>query len=265
MSYFGADDRLAGLDMRWKTSENVFDDIVKVCETLLRIRKKRLTLRGVIIWNHEAKLMKTIIFFQNVLIGTSLFLFAFLPFPWSFIDDGYVVRGWLYQISFGAVFLVMIIRPLADIFSGQLWLRRLVILRKGFGIFSASIIVGFMIKSIVAPDSVYLSSFLTADFWSLTKYTFFAHIGDITGLILLITSNAFSQRLLKRNWKRVQRLSYVYFYAGGMYEAFALESAFALYAVMVVTNLTVLAWAIKAWNRIGKPAIVSGNESVVMN
>lgn len=193
--------------------------------------------------------MKFLLAFQKILIGISTLLLVGLPVSSLFMDIGFEVKGWLYMISFAAVFLLMMIRPLADILNERLWLRRLVILRKGFGILSASIIVGFMISSIIAPQSVYLKTFLTTPFWSLSSYVFFAHIGDITGLVLLITSNTLSQRLLKQNWKRIQRLSYVYFYAGGIYEGFALDSAFALYAIFVVTNLTVLAWAVKKWRR----------------
>ncbi len=194
--------------------------------------------------------MKILIALQNLLIGISLFLLVFLPLSSLAVDFGFAFKGFMYTVSFASVFLVMIIRPLADVFSERLWLRKLVFLRKGFGVLSASIIVGFMLASIIAPESVYLASFFTADFWSLESYAFFAHLGDITGLILLLTSNRLSQRLLGKNWKRIQRLSYVYFYAGGIYEAFALGSMFALYAVLVVTNMTVFAWALKAWRRI---------------
>lgn len=193
--------------------------------------------------------MNAIFFFQNILIAISMFLLMAIPVALSVFDVNFTVRGTLYMVSFGAVFLVMLVRPLADIFASQLWIRKLVILRKGFGILSASIIIGFMIAAIIAPNSTYLSSLFTMKFWSLNTYAFFAHVGDISGLILLITSNRLSQKLLKQNWKRVQRLSYIYFYAGGIYEAFALGSTFALYALLLITNITVLAWAVKAYNR----------------
>ncbi|MDO8566076.1 MAG: hypothetical protein Q7S04_02745 [Candidatus Moranbacteria bacterium] len=193
--------------------------------------------------------METLIVFQNILIGNALAFLVLIPTTSLFIDMGFVLKGVLYTISFGAVFLVMLVRPLADIFTEQLWLRRLVILRKGLGILSASIIVGFMLSAIIAPESIYSQSLFTVDFYSFDNYRFFAHIGDISGFILLITSNIFSQKLLKRNWKRIQRLSYVYFYAGGIYEAFALKSMFAFYALLIVTALTTLAWAAKILRR----------------
>lgn len=142
-------------------------------------------------------------------------------------------------------------------FDTWLWLRRLVILRKGFGILSASIIVGFMLASMLSLKGQYFVQMLTLKYWSFENYAFFAHIGDITGVLLLATSNIFSQRLLKKNWKRIQRLSYVYFYAGALYEAYAFQSIFALYALLVVTNVTVLAWAIKKWTKVSSQHVVT--------
>lgn len=187
--------------------------------------------------------------FQNILIVVSMLLLAGIPLASFFLDVSIEVRSMLFMLSFAAVFVLMIIRPLADIFNEQLWLRKLVILRKGFGIFSASIIVGFMIDALITPGSTYIASMFTGKYFSLDRYVLFAHLGDITGIILLLTSNRFSQKYLKQNWKRIQRLSYVYFFAGGIYEAFALESMFALYAILLVTNLTVLAWVVKIWRK----------------
>lgn len=188
--------------------------------------------------------------FQNVLIGIGMVLLAGIPLVFRIFDLGFGVKGVLFSVSFAAVFLLMILRPLADIFNEQLWLRRLVILRKGLGILSASIIVGFMIDAVTTPGSTYIASLLTGKYFSLNNnYALFAHLGDITGIILLLTSNRLSQKYLRRYWKRIQRLSYVYFYAGGIYEAFALESQFALYAILLVTNLTVFAWVVKIWRK----------------
>lgn len=180
--------------------------------------------------------------FQNFLISISLILIVFLALFSAFGHDDVVTKNIFYQISFVAVFLVMIIRPLADIFSGQKWLRKLVFLRKGFGILSAAIIVGFVFGDIIAPHSDYIRSMFTARYWSIQNCLLFAHLGDITGLILLITSNNLSMIILKKNWKRVQKLAYVYFYAGGLYEMCASNSAFAFYAMLCVIILVVIAF-----------------------
>ncbi len=189
--------------------------------------------------------MRIINFIQGTLIGLGLFLLVLIPVSSLFLDIGIPLRTFLYDASFVTVFMVMIIRPLSDIFIEYTWLRRLVIFRKGFGILSASIIVGFMVQQILTPDSTYFSTLFSSRFFSFDHYAIFAHLGDVSGLILLLTSNRLSQRLLKMNWKRVQKLSYVYFYSGGIYEAFFLHNSFALYALMAVTNLTVLAWGAK--------------------
>ncbi len=189
--------------------------------------------------------MKMIDYIQTVLTGTGFALLFCLPALALFFDIGYEAKEGLFIVSFTAAFLLMTIRPLSDIFDEQIWLKRLISMRKGLGIFSASIIIGFMLQAIIAPGSVYLTSIFSARYYSLTNYALFAHVGDISGLILLLTSNRWSQRLLKGNWKRIQRLSYAYFYAGGLYEALYLGSSFALFALVVVTGLVLFAWVLK--------------------
>jgi DMSO/TMAO reductase YedYZ heme-binding membrane subunit len=185
--------------------------------------------------------MKFIRFIQNSLIGISLVLLVYISLWAAFGDENNEIRSSLYDISFFAVFLVMMIRPLADIFYRSRLLRRLVILRKGFGIFSASIVVGFLIGNIITPESSYINSIFTTRYWSFVNGIVFAHIGDITGLILLITSNKLSMAVLGKNWKRLQKLAYVYFYSGGLYEVLALNSKFALYAMIIVTLTAIVA------------------------
>ena len=185
---------------------------------------------------------------QSLLISLGCFFLISLPFASSFYPDGFPYIGLLFNVSFSAVFLLMIIRPLGDIL-GWTWLRQSIILRKGLGILSASIIVGFALGKIIAPESTYLSSMFSLSFFSFDNFAFFAHLGDITGFILLITSNVLSQRILRGNWKRIQRLSYIYFYAGGIYEAFPLRNGYAFLGMMIVTLLTFFAWRAKAVRR----------------
>jgi DMSO/TMAO reductase YedYZ heme-binding membrane subunit len=47
--------------------------------------------------------------------------------------------------------------------------------------------------------------------------------------------------VLGKNWKRLQKLAYVYFYSGGLYEVLALNSKFALYAMIIVTLTAIVA------------------------
>lgn len=186
--------------------------------------------------------MKIITVIQRILIASGIGFLVFFPPSSFFVDIGMETKTLFYDLSFASVFILMLLRPLADIYSEFPWLKRLVLLRKGLGIFSASIIIGFAFGNSIIPGSLYLSNLFSWDFFSFHKYAVFSHLGDVTGFILLLTSNIFSQRVLKRNWKRIQKLSYVYFYSGAVYEAFFLRHSFALYALFVVTNITTLAW-----------------------
>ncbi len=195
------------------------------------------------------KIMKII---QNILLGISLVILTVLPLWSAFGDDNIKIQGTLYLISFISVTLVMLVRPLANIFIKQKQLRKLVFLRKGFGVLSASIIVGFVIGDIITPESHYVASMFTQEYWSIKNYMLFAHIGDITGFILLITSNNLSVMLFKKNWKRIQKLAYVYFYTGGIYEIYATKSTFAIISMIVVTIMIFVAFILNMRRRQGK-------------
>ncbi|MCC7196558.1 MAG: hypothetical protein IT356_13475 [Gemmatimonadaceae bacterium] len=201
------------------------------------------------------RFFKTIALLQQSLLGISIVLLAAGPVALLIWGDllPFSAMGILYTISLASVALVMSIRPLADIASDVPQIRALVILRKGFGVLSASIIVTFLLAKIIEPQSAYIASILTPAYWSLDRYALFAHLGDITGLILLITSNTFSKRVLGPWWKRVQKLAYVYFYAGALYEMLALQSTFAMVAMGVVTVLVLIAWVKKRFEKVIVP------------
>ncbi len=193
--------------------------------------------------NHKV-FFTAIAYLQTCLLAISVLILIGIPSIrvfWDFLLTNSVITL-LFTISLASVFFVMAIRPLADIFSRIPFLRPLVILRKGFGVLSASLIVSLMLAKIVTDGSGYLYGFLTDDFWRIESYAFLAHLGDVTGVILLITSNTFSKKLLGKNWKRIQKLAYVYFYAGAVYELLAFGSSLAAVALVTVTTLVLIAW-----------------------
>lgn len=181
---------------------------------------------------------------QEILMATSVVILGTLPTalvlkPEWFTDSVYLS---LYSIAHFALFLVMAIRPLADIFKGVNWLRPLVILRKGLGVFSAAIVVSFILSKVIMEGSVYFTSFLTPEYWSLENFALLIHLADISAILLLVTSNNLSKRLLGSAWKRIQRLSYVYFYASATYVIFVLGENLVIAYVVLVTLFTTLAW-----------------------
>jgi len=182
---------------------------------------------------------------QNLFLAISIIILIVLPillaYNTSHLPDNFSQS--LFFISLFSVMLVMIIRPLSNLFPKIRFLASLVILRKGLGAFSASIIVAMMLSRLMTFGFEYIKQFLTIDYWSPKNITILAHLGDITAVLLLITSNNFSKRVLKKNWKRLQKLAYVYFYAGALYEIFAFHNTFAFFALAVVTFFVLAAFA----------------------
>ncbi len=181
---------------------------------------------------------------QQSLLAISILILCTLPTALVFNPDWFTMDKitWLYAISHFTLFLVMIIRPLADLIRNVVWLRPLVILRKGMGVLSAAIIVSFLLETLITNGSSYIASMGTSAYWSLTNLALFAHLADISAVLLLITSNNLSKQLLGKNWKRIQRLSYVYFYGSSFYVLFVLEDNSVIAYIVIVTLLTFLAF-----------------------
>lgn len=181
---------------------------------------------------------------QTILLAVSIIILCTLPAILVIVPDWITETTylWLYAVAHFTLFLVMLVRPLADILRGVSWLRPLVILRKGFGVLSASIVVSFIISKIMIDASGYFSNFLTAEYWSLENLAIFAHLADISAILLLITSNNLSKQLLGKNWKPIQRLSYIYFYGSAFYVLFILGETISLYYIIIVTTVTSVAW-----------------------
>lgn len=194
---------------------------------------------------------KTIAFIQEWLLIVSIVILVVLPILLVFrpdsLSESFILH--LYDISHITVFFVMVIRPLADIITSTKYIRPLVILRKGMGVLSASIVVSFILSKIIMDAGGYFGSFATASYWSFKNFAILAHLADISAIILLVTSNNFSKRLLGAWWKRIQKLSYLYFFASSLYVFIVLQETAVLYSMIIVSILTFTAY-LKNNNRI---------------
>lgn len=151
--------------------------------------------------------------------------------------------AFLWDLSLYAVILLMLIRPLRDI-TGWPVFSRLIVLRKELGIFSASVVVSAAMMHYLAPDFNFLQTYFSWGFWSFENNQFWAHLAELTGVILLVTSNTLSQRVLGKYWKRIQRLSYVYFFAGSYYVWASFGKTIGILGIVVVFLLTFVAYLI---------------------
>ena len=187
------------------------------------------------------KLIKNL---QEILLTISIIILMVLPWMLVFnkdiISDNIILR--LYLISHIFLVFVMIIRPLADIFTNTNLIRPLVILRKGAGVISASIIVSFILAKLMIDPSGYFASLSTYKYWSFENYAILAHIADLSAVILIFTSNNFSKRIFGEFWKTIQKLSYVYFYGSVLYLYFSYGDIYLLVILFFVTLLTYIAF-----------------------
>lgn len=178
---------------------------------------------------------------QTLLLVVSIAMLMILPSLLVFYPDS-VNQNLLYFWAHISLFAVMLIRPLADLLPQFKFIRPLVILRKGVGVFSAAIIISFIISKIIINPAGYFSAFATSDYWSLSGLALLAHLADISALLLLVTSNNFSKKILGAWWKRIQRLSYVYFYGSSFYLLFIYGDSTMIFYLTVITFVTVLAF-----------------------
>lgn len=128
----------------------------------------------------------------------------FLPIFYSKIDTNL-----LWDISWWAVVFVMLIRPLSDL-TPRLWiLFRLNHLRRAFWILSAMVVVtALWYKFYWSSD--FLFNYFWVENWSNWQKVL-SRLSELTAIILLLTSNDLSQKILWWSWKKIQRLSYIYF------------------------------------------------------
>jgi DMSO/TMAO reductase YedYZ heme-binding membrane subunit len=190
-------------------------------------------------------------YIQETLLVVSVLTLMVLPIMIVFYPDiiNSNVTLNLYFVSHIFLFFVMIIRPLADIFTKVRWLRPLVILRKGAGVISASIVVSFILSKLMIDPSGYIATFNTYKYWSMSNYALLAHLADISAVVLIITSNNLSKKILGAWWKKIQQLSYIYFYASVLYVYLSYGGTDLLFALVIITIVTYMA-SVKNKNRI---------------
>jgi DMSO/TMAO reductase YedYZ heme-binding membrane subunit len=171
---------------------------------------------------------------QNLLI-----LCGFLiPVLWYFLPD---YKWNLFDVSWYAVTLLMLIRPLGDIFSKWMIFKRLLPLRQGLGILSAAVVVTNMAFTYFPDPQSFVSTYFSMRGWG-SSFAITARLAEISGFILLMTSNNFSQKLLGMWWKRIQILAYLYFFTGGFLHSQHLVSYTSMAVVAVL-------WVVAEWKR----------------
>lgn len=183
-------------------------------------------------------------YIQEIFLAISISIMAILPIVLVFYPDtiSTAINQNLYFISHIVLFFVMMVRPLADIFTETKWIRPLVILRKGTGVLSASIIIAFILAKLITDPLTYFANMGTWAYWSMTNYAVLAHMADISAVLLIITSNNLSKKIMGSGWKILQKLSYVYFFGSSLYVYLLYGNIELVVAMTMVSTVTFIAF-----------------------
>lgn len=154
------------------------------------------------------------------------------------------VETLMWSVSLVSLTLLMLIRPLGEIFPKSN-IDKLMPLRKELGRLSAVIVVAFGFFNYLSLETNFIQTYFSYAHWNIKTNIFWGHLGELLAFILLITSNQISINLLKKNWKRIQKLTYLYFFSGAWFVFIKNNSVLALITIIVVFQLTLYTAIIK--------------------
>ncbi len=161
---------------------------------------------------------------------------ALVPILWYWKST----HGFLWEVSWYSVFILMLIRPLADIFTSQKWIRKLMPYRKELGILSASIVVTNALYTYIPKGLDFFPYYFSPSYWDLRTPFAYGHIAELVGVVLLITSNKFSVKKLKKKWKPIQKTAHIYFYSAAVLLTFYGKTA-VLVTAIITAVITMIA------------------------
>ncbi|MEI7511653.1 MAG: ferric reductase-like transmembrane domain-containing protein [Candidatus Peregrinibacteria bacterium] len=150
---------------------------------------------------------------QKILLLASLVPWAFLfMFPEEFSELGSAC--WVLLIG------ILAVRPLGDIFLDFRILRTLLPLRKEFGILCGSLGIAHAIGFFFVQQIPFPSGIFALEMWDFNTLIPWGLMGFFIAIILVLTSNVLAMKILKRNWKRLHRLVYPFFFVVTIHIAF---------------------------------------------
>ena len=140
---------------------------------------------------------------QKLILFSSLIPLSILFYP-EFYKE-------FWEIGWFALIVIVFSRPLADVLPKLRILRKIVSIRKEFGIFCWSFILAHWLGFFLLNNYPLPYSFFEPDFWNFTNLFGWWMAWVVVLIPLLLTSNAFSMRFLWKYWKPLQRFTYLFF------------------------------------------------------
>ncbi len=149
----------------------------------------------------QTPIANTIIKWLKILLTYGSFL---LPIAY-FVTGEFKIFG---TMALYLLVVIMVVRPLADIFPKVLLFKKLVLMRRSIGIFTGMAAMTHGLWFIYKDPSM-----LTQDyFYSFDSFLLYGSIASIFAFLLLITSNNISVKFLGKKWKWLQRGVHAMFY-----------------------------------------------------
>lgn len=147
------------------------------------------------------------------------------------------------KLSWFLLIFILYVRPLADIFRWKIFFE-IMRYRKWMGIVCGVSAILHAFLFLYKINS--LGSFFTRSaFWHLDSFLGWGSLALVAMMFPLLTSNLFSQKLLKRNWKRVQQVTYLTFVFTGIHVSMVRGSWLSgLVPAVVWVVLWVWAWSL---------------------
>ncbi len=124
-----------------------------------------------------------------------------------FTPENYKEMG---ELSWKLLLILLAIRPLGDIFPDFKILKKLLPLRKEVGILCGTLAIAHSIGFFFQAGISLPAGFLLSEIWDYKNTYFWGMIGFIIAIVLTLTSNIFSIKLLKTYWKKLHKLTYVF-------------------------------------------------------
>jgi len=142
-------------------------------------------------------------FFGQVRVGILIFSVAVLMFGF-FLPENFKKFG---EFGWFLLIFILAIRPVMQIFPEFGILKTICGIRRELGILFAAVVfshsIGYFFDSGESWSEVF-----SANFWRFDNFLMWGFLGFLITVILVVTSNDFSVRILKKAWKPVQKMAY---------------------------------------------------------
>lgn len=115
------------------------------------------------------------------------------------------------SLCWSLLILIVFVRPLNDILPDIKWLKKIVWMRKELGIMCATFGIAHWVWYFLAHNVSFVWWFFSLEYWDLSTGFGWGMLALAISIPLLLTSNVYSMRLFKKNWKNIQRFTYLFF------------------------------------------------------